>query len=113
MNYEIPLHLQGPLQAIAQTTGLSLEAVIEEAIALYLHRHTPLPPSMSAGLNYEDIENEPDEILADFLDVGSSRVLPTIPSSTDPSFSVTKRPPTYESEDDDEPYEILPGFLEP
>ncbi|MBD1911241.1 MULTISPECIES: hypothetical protein [unclassified Leptolyngbya] len=113
MNYEIPVHLLGPLQAIAQNTGLSLEDVMEKAIAFYLNRFSSLPPSMSAGLSYEDLESEPDEILSDFLDVGSSRVLPTIPSSTDPDFSVTKRPPTYESEDDDEPYEILPGFLEP
>jgi len=99
MQYEIPAQWQQPLQAIAQSTGRTLEEVMEEAIALYLSRRTPLPPSMARGQSYEEIENEPDEVLWGFLQ----------PSPPSPA----KSPPDMNLEDEDEPYEILPGFLEP
>lgn len=95
--YQVPSEWQASLQAIAQASGQSVESVIDQAIALYLSRQTVAPPSMSAGLTYEDIESEPDEVLWDFLD--SPR-----PS---PQESVQSDPEDIE----DEPDEILPGFL--
>jgi len=107
MRYDIPPQWEQPLRTIAQATGQSVEALMEEAIALYINRHTPPEPSMSAGLSYEDIENEPDEVLWDFIE---SR--PLAPPAPTPNLTA-KSPPVDELEDEDEPYEILPGFLEP
>lgn len=103
MIYDIPPQWQQPLTAIAQSTGRSLEAVMAEAIALYLARCNPLPPSMAVGLEYEDIENEADEVLLAFLN-----------GEATPHILPAKNPPVMGLEDgDDEPYEILTGFLEP
>jgi len=97
MMYRVPTKWQEPLQAIAQTSGQPVEAVIDRAIALFLSRENVAAPSMSAGLTYEDIESEPDEILWDFAD--APRQTSYSPPSTDPD------------DIDDEPDEILPGFL--
>ncbi|MBE9098585.1 hypothetical protein [Vacuolonema iberomarrocanum] len=96
MVYQVPSEWQAPLQAIAQSTGQSVEGVIERAIALYLSREAIAAPSMASGLSYEEIENEPDEVLLDFLDAPPPN--PHAPVSTD-------------SDEEDEPDEILPGFL--
>lgn len=95
--YRVPTEWQEPLQAIAQTSGQSVEAVIDRAIALFLSRENIASPSMSAGLTYEDIESEPDEILWDFMNAPPQT--PYIPPSPDPDDT------------EDEPDEILPGFL--
>lgn len=88
------------LMAIAQRKGASLSGVLDEAIALYIRQQTLSQPSLSAGLSYEDLENEPDEILWEFLDKPQSSAAQTaqIPPGNDP--------------EDDEPDEVLPGFLD-
>lgn len=97
MMYPVPSEWHEPLQAIAQSTGQSVEGVIERAIALYLSREAMAAPSMASGLSYEEIENEPDEVLWDFVD--APRPNPHAPIRTD------------SNELEDEPDEILPGFL--
>ncbi|MEO1145054.1 MAG: hypothetical protein AAFY26_05590 [Cyanobacteria bacterium J06638_22] len=97
MMYQVPSEWHEPLQAIAQSSGQSVESVIERAIALYLNRAVVAAPSMAAGMSYEDVENEPDEVLWDFVDAPPPN--PHAPASGD--FD----------EIDDEPDEILPGFL--
>jgi predicted transcriptional regulator len=97
MMYQVPSEWQASLQAIAQASGQSVENVIDQAIALYLSRQTVAPPSMSAGLTYEDIESEPDEVLWDFLD--APKPMPQGGASADLD------------DIEDEPDEILPGFL--
>jgi hypothetical protein len=97
MMYQISSEWHEPLQAIAQSSGQSVESVIDRAIALYLSREAVAAPSMSEGMSYEDIENEPDEVLWDFVDALPPN--PHAPASGDID------------EIDDEPDEILPGFL--
>ncbi len=98
---EIPVDWYAQLEAIAQSTHQTTDDVVKEAIALYLSRHAVAAPSMSAsaGVTYADLESEPDEVLLDFLEPSQA---PTL-SASDPypdSFG-----------DEDEPDEILPGFL--
>lgn len=104
--YSIPEAWQTVLGAIALTKGKTLAEVLDEAIALYVLQQYPSRPSLSAGLTYEAIENEPDEILMSFLD--------TPPQASTGIPIATQNPPGLGLEDmeEDEPDEILPGFAE-
>lgn len=104
--YPIPEEWQTVLGAIALAKGKSLAGVLDEAIALYVLQQYPSRPSLSAGLTYEAIESEPDEILMSFLD--------TSPQSSAGVPMAMQNPPTLGLEDmeEDEPDEILPGFAE-
>jgi hypothetical protein len=99
----IPVEWLSQLQAIALTTKVAPTQLVVDAIGLYLSRRVYVAPTMAAGLSYEELENEPDEILWDFL----------------PSDGRSDAPETYSSnrvyQDDlgDDMDEILTDFLEP
>jgi hypothetical protein len=99
----LPAAWKTKLETLAQRSGKTLDQVVLEAIDLYLQT--------AAALAYEDIENEPDEILWEF-------VLPMeqIPQSAAASSRATLVSPLdleiTEDDIEDEPDEILYGFLE-
>ncbi|MGG6296856.1 hypothetical protein ACQ4M4_20875 [Leptolyngbya sp. AN02str] len=97
---QISVLWQAQLEAIAQSTGRSIDELMQEAVGFYISRYLVTAPSMSAssGTTYEELESEPDEILWDFL-----------PETAAPSPSPARGGWDM---DDDEPDEILPGFAD-
>lgn len=96
---KIPAIWAMQLEAIAQRLEVPTTQLVTEAIGLYLTRHMPVAPSMANGMSYEDLEQEPDEILWDFL-----------PLEERPADSKAQ---SHHYDLGDDLDEILPDFLEP
>lgn len=99
----IPVEWATQLRAIALSMNVPTTQVLVEAIALYISRHVHVAPTMAAGLSYEDLENEPDEVLWDFL---PEEERATLAESTSSSR-------IFNDDLGDDLDEILTDFLEP
>lgn len=95
--------------ALSKTTAnVQNLTVSTEAISPPPSPKSSLPPSSTPSI-YDVEEDEPDEILYEFLEPepsSSSSPQSSLPPSPSPGTSI------YDAEDD-EPYEILYDFLEP
>ncbi|NJN88349.1 MAG: hypothetical protein HC881_21240 [Leptolyngbyaceae cyanobacterium SL_7_1] len=100
----LPAAWKTKLETLAQRSGKTLDQVVLEAIDRYLQT--------AAALDYEDVENEPDEILWDF--VLPMEQIPQSAAAASSRAKLVSQFGTEMTEDDieDEPDEILYGFLE-